>query len=78
MSRVVNIEVYCDESPDEEKEVYGVASEHRSDLPKPFDEPLQEWVISEFSELKVGESIEQAGEMEYEPSGDIIEFRRKE
>lgn len=77
MTRTVNIEVYCDNTPEGGVEVFGVASEHRPDLPNPFDEPLQEWVREEFAHLEVGDALEEAGEMEYEPDGEIVEFRRK-
>ncbi|RLM37212.1 MULTISPECIES: hypothetical protein [unclassified Haloarcula] len=76
MSRTVNIEVYCDVGHSDEPEVFGVASEHRADLPKPFDAPLQEWVRENFSGIEKGDSIPEAGVMEYEPDGEIIEFRK--
>ena len=76
MTKTVNLEVYCDVT-DEEREVFGVASEHRPDLPKPFDEPLQQWVQENFNHLEVGDSIAEAGELEYVPSGEIVEFRKK-
>lgn len=76
MTETVNIEVYCDIT-DGEREVFGVASEHRPDLPKPFDSTLQEWVQENFDHLDVGESRPEAGEMEFEPDGDIVEFRKK-
>lgn len=76
MSRLVNIEVYCD-TGDDEPEVFGVVSEHRPDLPKPFDEPLQKWVQKNFGHLETGDSIAEAGELEYEPNGKIIRFRTK-
>jgi hypothetical protein len=78
MTRTVNIEVYCDVGDDgETPEVFGIASEHRPDLPKPFDGLMQEWVTKHFSNLDIGDSFPKAGEMEYEPNGEIIEFRRK-
>lgn len=76
MTETVDIEVYCDET-DGEREVFAVASEHRPDLPKPFDSQLQEWVQKNFDNLEVGDSLPEAAEMEYEPNGDIVEFRRK-
>lgn len=78
MSRTVNIEIYCDKAADGSKDVFGVVTEHRPDLPKPFDEPLQNWVRENFEDINVGDSIEFAGEMEYVPDGEIIEFRKKE
>jgi hypothetical protein len=72
MSKSVNIEVYCDDG-----ETYGVASEHRPDLPKPFDEQLQEWVQSTFNNLEAGDELPNAGEMVYNPNGDIIRFEAK-
>ncbi|WP_336336885.1 hypothetical protein [Haloarcula brevis] len=78
MTRTVNIEVTCDSDGDGGIETFGVASEHRPDLPKPFDAQLQVWVLESFEgELDKGETISEAGEMEYEPNGEIIEFRRK-
>ena len=74
MTRTVNIEVYCDTT---DGEVFGVASQHRPDLPKPFDASLQEWVEEAFDSLGPGEGIEEAGVMEYEPNSEIIEFRQK-
>lgn len=76
MTETVNIEVYCDIEEGEEV-VFGVASEHRPDLPKPFNDALQEWVTETFGgKLDPGEGIERAGEIEYEPDGEIIEFRQ--
>lgn len=78
MTRTVNIEVTCDSDGEGGIETFGVASEHRPDLPKPFNAQLQEWVRENFEgELEKGETIWEAGEMEYEPNGEIIEFRRK-
>lgn len=78
MTRIVNIEVICDSDGEGGIETFGVASEHRADPPKPFDAQLQEWVRENFEGgLKKGETIGEAGEMEYEPNGDIIELRRK-
>lgn len=74
MTRTVNIEVYC-EMENGEKDVFAVASEHRPDLPKPFDKHLQEWAESTYSHLKPGESIERAGKMVYKPDGKIVDFR---
>ncbi len=73
MSETVNIEVYCDE----EDGVFGVASEHRPDLPKPFDDQLQNWVQSTFKDLEAGDELLEAGEMVYSPNGDIIRFEAK-
>lgn len=78
MTRTVNIEVTCDSDGEGGIETFGVASEHRPDLPKPFDEPLQEWVHETFEgELQKGETITEAAEMEYEPNDEIIGFRKK-
>lgn len=74
MSRTVNIEVYCD-TTNGEKDLFGVLTEHRPDLPKPVDAPLQEWVSENFQDLEPGESLGEAGVLEYEPNGEIIEFR---
>lgn len=76
MTRTVNIEVYCD-SREGERDVFAVASEHRADLPKPFDAQLQEWAKEHFSHLDIGDQIPEAGELIYEPSGDIVEIRAK-
>lgn len=72
-TRIVDIEVYCDNTGGE-RDLFAVASDHRPDLPKPFNAQLQEWAQKEYSHLEIGDSIEQAGEMEYEPHGDIVEF----
>lgn len=77
MTRTVNIEVYCD-TPEGDREVFAVVSEHRPDLPKPFDAQVQAWAQAEFAELTVGQSISDAGELEYEPNGDIVEIRKHE
>lgn len=78
MSRTVNIEVTCDSDGEGGVETFGVASEHRPDLPKPFNEQLQDWVQEQFEgQLENGETLPNAGEMEYDPHGQIIEFRRK-
>lgn len=76
MSKSVNIEVYCD-IEDGEKVVFGVASEHRPDLPKPFDEQLQNWVQDTFGYLEIGDKLSEAGEMVYIPNDDIIRFETK-
>ena len=76
MTETVNIEVYCDNT-DGERDLFGVYSEHRPNLPNPMDSPLQEWVHENFNHLEIGDSIEEAGEMEYEPNAEIIEFREK-
>ena len=76
MTRSVSIDVSCDIEEGEEV-VFGVTQEHRPDLPEPFNDPLQDWVEGEFEgELELGETIEAAAEMEYEPDGEIVEFRR--
>lgn len=77
MTRTVNIEVYCD-TPEGDREVFAVVSEHRSDLPKPFNAQVQAWAQAEFDQLSVGERVPQAGELEYEPNGAIVEIRRYE
>lgn len=78
MARAVNIDVACDSDGEGGLATFGVAIEHRPDLPKPFNEALQEWVRENFEgELVKGETIREAAEMEYEPNGDIIEFRLK-
>lgn len=71
----VNIEVYAETSGGE-REVFAVVSEHRPDLPKPFDAQLQEWARSEFDELEPGDSTPEAGVLCYEPHGDIVEMRK--
>lgn len=77
MTHTVNIEVYADDDGSGGVDVFGVLSEHRGDLPKPFDEELQEWVEEHFSDLEKGDAIEDAGEMVYNPNGDIVEFRKR-
>jgi len=77
MGKKVNIEVYC-EIEDGEKSVFGVTSEHRPDFPKPFDKPLQNWVRTNFDDLEVGAELLEAGEMIYNPNGEIIEFQKKD
>jgi len=74
MSKNVNIEVYCEEYH-EEKDVFGVVSEHNPDLPIPFDAPLQEWVKKTFTHLEIGDELPEAGTMIYDPYGDIIKFK---
>ena len=76
MSKRVNIEVYC-EVEDGEEIVFGVASEHRSDFPKPFDEQLQNWVQQTFDDIEVGDELPDAGTMIYKPNEDIIRFQAK-
>jgi len=76
MSRTVTIEVFC-ETTEGEKDLFGLLSEHRPDLPEPFDTPLQEWVKQNFADMDPGESNKSAGVMEYEPDGEIIQFREK-
>lgn len=72
MTRSVNIEVYCDQTPDRGAEVFAVVSEHRSDLPKPFDERVQQWAKEHFHGLSVGDGVPNAGTMIYEPHGEIV------
>ncbi|MDL0135968.1 hypothetical protein PNP85_05560 [Halobacterium salinarum] len=76
MTRTVNIEVYCDVDPDGGRDVFGVLTEHRTDFPNTFDTPLQEWVKKNFDHLEIGDSIEEAGEMMYEPREEIIDFEK--
>lgn len=76
--RTVNIDVTCDADGEGGIETFGVATEHRLDLPKPFNERLQQWVQEKFEgEVENGETIESAAEMEYVPNEEIIEFRRR-
>ncbi|MFC7229251.1 hypothetical protein N0B31_17760 [Salinirubellus salinus] len=78
MTRLVSIDVVCDRAESGGTEVFGVVTEHRPDLPKPFDEELQRWVRSTFSgELEEGQSLSEAAEMEYEPEGEIVDIRKK-
>jgi hypothetical protein len=76
MVRSVNIEVYCDTS-EGEREVFAVISDHRPDLPKPFDEEVQRWAVEQFPDLGGGDEIPEAGELIYEPDGNIVEIKRK-
>jgi len=78
MTKTVNIEVYCDNAEDGGQEVFAVLSEHRPDLPKPFDQELQEWASENFKNLEVGDAISEAGEFVYEPNGEIVEMRKKD
>jgi len=49
-----------------EIDVFAVASEHRSDLPKPFDASLQEWVTEQFGGLlEPVEFLGKTADMEY-------------
>lgn len=76
MTRTVSIDVVCDIEGGEQV-IFGVAQEHRPDFPERFDRPLQEWVEETFGgEFESGEVREGYAEMEYEPDGEIIEFRR--
>lgn len=70
----VNIEVYA-ETDESEQDVFAVVSEHRPELPKPFDEQLQQWARANFSDVEPGTSIPEAGELHYEPFGEIAEIR---
>lgn len=74
MTRTVNVEVYC-EMENGEKDIFAVVSDHRPDLPRPFDEQLQSWAQSEYSHLQPSESLTQAAEMVYEPDGYVVRFR---
>ena len=76
MTETTNIEVYCD-TTDGERDLFGVVNDHHPDLPKAFDDPLQRWVRENFDHLEEGDSITEAGELEYEPNGEIVEFREK-
>lgn len=71
VTKTVNIEVY-----NEDRNVFGVATEHNPDLPKPFDKFLQQWVQDNFDELAEGESVQEAAVLEYEPNEEIIEIRK--
>lgn len=75
LRRTVNVEVYGDDS--HENGVYGVATEHRPDLPDGLDGAIQEWVSENFEHFIDGDSVFYAAEMEYEPHGDVIGFRKK-
>jgi hypothetical protein len=76
MTKTVNIEVYCD-TTDGKRDLFGVVSDHRFDLPQSFDGPLQAWVHENFNHIEEGDSITEAGELEYEPNGEIVAFRKK-
>ena len=78
MTREVNIEVYCDSGPNGGKDIFAVVSDHRPDLPKPFDAPLQEWARENFSNLEKGESVEEAGKLIYRPDEEIVEYKLTE
>jgi len=78
MTKTVNIEIYCDNAEDGEKDVFAVLSEHRPDLPKPFDQELQNWASENFNNLEIGDSIFEAGEFVYEPNDEIVEMRKKD
>lgn len=75
-TRTVNIEVYC-ESAKSGKDVFAVLTEHRSDLPKPFNEQIQEFASEAYGHLDVGDSIVNAGILEYVPNGEIVDIRMK-
>lgn len=76
-TRTVEIDVVRDSDGEGGFETFGVALEHRPDLPKPFDQPMQKWVKEHFEgELEPGESLERAAVMEYYPNGEIAEFRK--
>lgn len=75
LRRTVNIEVYGDDT--DENGVYGVATNHRPDLPDGFNDRLQGWVAENFKQFVDGDSVFYAAEMEYEPHGDVIDFRKK-
>ncbi|HET7323426.1 MAG TPA: hypothetical protein VFJ06_03765 [Halococcus sp.] len=75
-TKTVNVEVYCD-TTDGERDLFGVVSDHRFDLPQGFDDELQKWVQENFDHVEEGESIPEAGKLEYEPNGEIVAFRKK-
>lgn len=74
MTETVTIEVYPD-GPDGENDVFAVTATHSPDLPQGFDSELQAWVNDEFTAEDVEGGDENAGTMEYEPNGEIVEFR---
>jgi hypothetical protein len=74
--RTVNIEVYCDR-PEGEREVFAVASDHRPDLPKPFNNTVQQWARMHFDYLEVGDTVREALTLVYEPNGEIVEIQVK-
>lgn len=70
MTRTVDINVYC-----EIDETFATLTELRPDLPKPFDNQLQDWAEHNFTDCDPGTVIENAGTFVYEPEGAIIEIR---
>lgn len=78
MSMSVSIEVTCDSDGEGGLETFGVVSEHKPELPKPFNEKLQAWERGNFEgEVEHGETIHEAGKMVHELHGEIIEFPKK-
>lgn len=77
MTRTVNVEVYCDTGANGEKDIFAVAGEHRPDLPKSIDGPLQEWAKANFEHLEKGDSLKEAGKLVYKPNGEIVEIKSK-
>lgn len=70
MTRTVKIDVVRDEDV-----IFGVAQEHRADLPKTFNDPLQEWVVDNFDIERNGTILKEAAEMEYVPNEEVVGFR---
>lgn len=73
MAQRINIEVYYDAG-----EIFATLSEHPPDLPSPFDKELQNWAEENSEDLEQGEVIEKAGELVYQPDGEITEMRTKQ
>jgi len=70
-TRTVAVSVYHDAG-----ETFGVVEEHRSDLPKPMSDAVDEFAVEYYDDM--GESGEGVGVMEYVPGGEIVEIRKAE
>ncbi len=72
-TKTANIEVYCD-TTDGKRDLFGIVTDSCRDLPEFYD-PLQKWVRESFDHLEEGGGLTEAGELEYEPNDEIVEFR---
>lgn len=70
-TRTVAVSVYHDAG-----ETFGVVEEHRSDLPKPMSDAVDEFAVEYYNDA--GEGGERVAEMEYVPGGEIVEIRQTE
>jgi DNA-binding CsgD family transcriptional regulator len=84
MTRTVLVDVYPnDETGDDAGafkglEAFASVRDHRADLPRRFDDALQDWVLATDAFDELEEAREGVGVLEYEPDGEVVDVRLAE